>query len=82
MMMYRYAKYKEYDVSVYQDFSKFTDASSVNEFAKDAMSWAVGMGIITGKDNGTRLDPQGNASRAECAIIMQRFIGIYENGLE
>ena len=28
------------------------------------------------------LDPQGNASRAECAIIMQRFIGIYENGLE
>ena len=82
VMMYRYAKYKEYDVSVYQDFSKFTDASSVNEFAKDAMSWAVGMGIITGKDNGTRLDPQGNASRAECAIIMQRFIGIYENGLE
>ena len=49
-------------------------AMSNSVFAEDAMSWAVGTGIITGKDNGTRLDPQGNASRAECAIIIQRFL--------
>lgn len=78
VMMYRYAKYLKKDISVKADYSKFTDAASVNTFAKEAMSWAVGTGIITGKDNGTRLDPQGNASRAECAIIIQRFMERYD----
>ena len=73
VMLYRYAVRKGYDVSKKEDISKFTDSDRVNEFAKEAMQWAVGTGIITGKDNGTRLDPQGNASRAECATIMQRW---------
>ena len=38
------------------------------------MSWAVGNGVITGKYDETQLDPQGEASRAECAIIMMRFM--------
>ena len=38
------------------------------------MAWAVGNGIITGKYNETQLDPQGNATRAECATIMMRFL--------
>ena len=41
------------------------------------MEWAVGNGIISGKDNGTTLDPQGNATRAECATIMMRFCEKY-----
>ena len=73
VMMYRYAKYKGEDVSVQGEVGQFKDASSVSGFAKEAMQWAVGTGIITGKDNGTRLDPQGNASRAECATIIMRF---------
>ena len=77
VMMYRYAKYRKYDVSEKADYSQFTDAASVSEFAGEAMQWAVGSGIITGKDYGTRLDPQGNASRAECAIIIQRFMEKY-----
>lgn len=77
VMMYRYAKYKNYDVSEKVEFSGYVDAASVSEFAEDAMKWAVGSKIITGKDNGTRLDPQGNASRAECATIMMRFIEKY-----
>ena len=72
-MLYRYAKMKGYDVSASADISAYTDASGVSGWAKEAMQWAVGTGIITGKDNGTRLDPQGNASRAECATIMQRW---------
>lgn len=40
------------------------------------MQWAVAEGIITGKDNGTKLDPQGNASRAECATIISRFMDL------
>lgn len=77
VMMYRYAQYKKYDTSQKVDFSRFQDASRVNEFAKEAMQWAVGSGIITGKDNGTKMDPQGNANRAECATIIARFIEKY-----
>lgn len=76
-IMYRYAKYKKYPLGTMTDFNKFSDASQVNTFASEAMQWAVGNGIITGKDNGTRLDPQGNASRAECATIIQRFLNQY-----
>ena len=45
-------------------------------YKRQAMKWAVGNGIIEGKeneDNSWRLDPQGNTSRAECAIIIMRF---------
>ena len=78
VMMYRYAKFKGYTVNVNADFDKFTDGDKVSGFAKQAMKWAVGNEIITGKDNGTRLDPQGYTSRAECAIIIQRFMETYE----
>ncbi|WP_415967079.1 S-layer homology domain-containing protein [Faecalitalea cylindroides] len=78
VMMYRYAQYKGYDTSASADFSKFNDAVYVNDFAKDAMSWAVGTGIITGKDNETRLDPQGSATRAECATIIMRYMEYYK----
>lgn len=43
-------------------------------FATEAMQWAVASGIVSGKDNGTKLDPQGNASRAECAKMITNFI--------
>ena len=78
VMMYRYADYKGYDTGNKADFGKFTDAGKVNDFAKDAMQWAVGNGIITGKNNGTVIDPQGNATRAECATIIMRFMEKFE----
>jgi len=73
-MMFRYAKYLEQDVSEKAEFDAFTDADKVSEFATEAMQWAVGNGIITGKDGGTVLDPQGNTARSEAAIIIQRFM--------
>lgn len=76
VMMYRYAKYCSLDTSARASLGQFKDASYVNSFATEAMQWAVAEGIITGKDNGTRLDPQGNASRAECATIISRFIDL------
>ncbi len=77
VMMYRYANSLDYDTSKKADFSQFEDASLVDGYAEDAMKWAVGNGIIKGKDNETRVDPLGNASRAECAIIIQRFMETY-----
>lgn len=77
VMMYRYAGMKGYDTGTKTDFSSYQDASSVDEFAVEAMQWAVGCGIITGKYDNTILDPHGNASRAECAIILTRFMNYY-----
>ena len=74
VMMYRYAQCLGIDTSSRADISHFRDASSVNTFATEAMQWAVASGIISGKDNYTRLDPQGNASRAECAKIITNFM--------
>lgn len=55
------------------DLSSFKDASSVDGWARDAMAWAVGGGIITGKDNGTALDARGKANRAEATTMVLRF---------
>lgn len=70
-MLFRYANYLNLDTTTAADLGSYPDASSVTDFAKDAMSWAVGVGIITG-DNG-RLDPQGDSARAVCATMIQRF---------
>lgn len=77
VMLYRYAQSKGYDVEVSADLSKFKDASDVQEFSKEAMQWAVGTGIIGGKYDGTVLDPQTTASRAESAVIFTRFMKYY-----
>ena len=74
VMLYRYAKYKEYDTKDTDDLSGFEDAAKVSSFAKDAMQWAVGAGLIKGEGDGEKLNPQGETSRAVCATIMQRFI--------
>lgn len=78
LMMYRYANMKGHDTSQRADFSGFTDAYDVSRFAQEALRWTVANGIINGKDDGTRLDPLGNANRAECATIMKRFLEKYE----
>lgn len=71
-IFYRYASYKGYDVSAAASLDRFTDASKVASWAKDAMSWAVGGYVINGKGAG-RLDPTGTATRAEVAQILMNF---------
>lgn len=74
VMMFRYANYLEKDVTKAGDHSELLDVDSVSPFATDALAWANGMGIITGKANGTMLAPQANTARAEAAAIIQRFM--------
>ena len=73
-VLYRYAKYKGYDVSTGENTSLqgFADADRISVWAEDAMQWAVGEGLINGRGNGM-VDPSGNASRAEMAAILYRF---------
>lgn len=73
-ILYRYASYKGYDLSVGENTNilSYTDAFTVNEYAIPAMQWVCGEGIIQGMGNGT-LNPKGHATRAQVAAILHRF---------
>ena len=71
-MMYNYASYKEYDLTLEGDLSQFEDASAISGWAETAMSWANGSGLINGHDDGT-IDPQGTTTRAQAASILMNF---------
>ena len=76
-IMFRYAKYKGYDVSVGENTNilSYDDAFDVAEWAIPAMQWACGSGMIQGIADGNQMNlaPQGNATRAQAAAILQRF---------
>ncbi len=76
-IFYRYADYKGYDLTVKGDLDKFKDADKITDYAKTAMQWAVGSGLVKGK-SGNLLDPQGTATRAEIAAMLHRFIEKYK----
>ncbi len=76
-IFYRYADYKGYDLTVKGDLDKFKGADKITDYAKTAMQWAVGSGLVKGK-SGNLLDPQGTATRAEIAAMLHRFIEKYK----
>ena len=76
-IFYRYADYKGYDLTVKGNPDTFKDADKITDYAKTAMQWAVGSGLVKGK-SGNLLDPQGTATRAEIAAMLHRFIEKYE----
>ena len=68
-MLWRYAGEPASSYSL----SAFTDAANVSDYAATAMAWAVEHGIITGVTD-TTLEPQGTATRAQCAAMLMRFV--------
>ena len=74
-MLYRYAKYLGRDVSGRASLDKFHDGDQVSDWAKEAMQWAVKLGIFQGDDTGA-LNPKNNATRAEVATLMQRIVAM------
>lgn len=83
LMMYKYAELQQYDTS-YENgtLSAFSDGKQVSTWAQNAVQWAVTHGIMSGKGKGsdgkTILDPQGKATRAECATMLWKFFSIQE----
>ena len=71
VILYRYAQRMGYDVSASANLSGFGDAGAVASWGQQAVSWAVGSGILNGS-NGLLL-PNGDATRAEVAAILHRF---------
>lgn len=72
VFLYRYAKeYLGKRTPSTGDLSQFADVGTVSPYAYDALSWAVGAGLVNGKDG--KLAPLDKTNRAEVATILQRF---------
>ena len=74
-IIYRYAQYKGYDVSVGGNINilSYNDAKDISGYALTPMQYMVEQGFINGKSDVT-LNPKDNATRAEISAILQRFI--------
>ena len=70
--LYRYAVYAGMNTQAAADLSPYTDAGSISGWAREAMTWAVGTGLIQGMSK-TQLAPKGTALRAQIATIIMRF---------
>ena len=74
-ILWNYAKYKEWDVSVGEDTNilSYDDVFDVSEYAVAAMQWACGAGIPI--EDGTNLNPKAGVTRAQLSVMLMRFDG-------
>ena len=72
-ILYRYAQYKKYDVSVGEDTNilSYNDAQSISAYAIPAIQWACGAGVMNGSNG--RLTPKLGATRAQAAQLLMNF---------
>lgn len=75
-IMYRYAAFEGKLDDTGVDLHDYTDANRISSWAADAMSWAVGVGLIKGVTP-TTLEPQGSATRAQVAAIIMRYAELF-----
>lgn len=68
-----YSAWKGKDTSARADLSRYSDAAEISSWATDVMQWAVAEGLISGM-TADELQPQGNATRAQVAAILQRYL--------
>ena len=76
-MLFRYAQQKGFDTQERADLSQFADAEKVSPSAKEAVSWAVATGMISGEGKDRLLNPHGSASRAVCAAMITHLCETY-----
>ena len=72
-VLYRYAESMGYDVSAQADLSGFPDAGDIQDYATEALSWAVAEGLLQGFEDDS-LQPGGTATWAQIATILMRFL--------
>jgi len=71
-ILYNYAEYKEYDVTIRKSLNSFSDGDKVSDWAKKEMKWAIAADLINGMGDGT-VAPQGKTERCQVATIFMRF---------
>lgn len=72
VILYRYAQDAGYSTTASGSITGYYDYARVNGYARTALQWAVGTGLITGTSS-TTLSPQDTATRAQVATILMRF---------
>ena len=74
-ILHRYAQWKGIDVSVGEDTNilSYRDFDMISEYAIASLQWAAGTGLLKGRTE-TTLNPRDNATRAEIAAILHRFL--------
>jgi len=75
-ILYRYAEYKEYDISGSADLSVYKDEAAISDWSYVAVQWANVKMLITGMTADT-LSPQSSATRAQVATILMRFVNTF-----
>lgn len=77
-ILYRYAAWKGYDTTARGDLSGYPDQGTVASWAREALSWAVAEKLLNGTtktgSSAVILDPDGEATRAQVATILMRFL--------
>ena len=71
-ILYRYAQHKKYNTAASSGLNSFSDYASVSGYAVTAMQWAVAEKLVNGSAG--KLMPTGNATRAQVAAILHRFV--------
>ena len=71
-ILYRYAQYKKYNTAASSSLNGFTDQASVSSYATASLEWAVAEKLVNGSAG--KLMPTGNATRAQVAAILHRFV--------
>ena len=71
----RYADFKKIGTDSVASLDAFVDSGKIESYAKDAMSWAIGADLIRGT-GGSKLDPKGNATRAQVATLLMRLVSL------
>jgi len=64
---------KQIDTTLRADLSVFKDADRVHGYATEQMAWAVASGLFGGVGDGY-LDPRGNCTRAQAAVLIRAFV--------
>lgn len=72
-MLYRFAKSENSNLENHGSLQQFADEDTVSDWAKEAMTWAVDASIINGLSDKT-LNPSGTTTRAQAAVMLQRFV--------
>ena len=76
-ILWRYTAAQGGDTTASAELSAFADANTVSSYARTAMAWAVGAGLVNGT-SATQLSPRSGASRAQVAAILMRYIQMEE----
>ena len=76
VFLFRYAGQRGYDTGASAELTGYGDAGEVSAFAREAVGWANALGLMTGRAP-DRLAPKDEATRAEVAEVLRRFVTYY-----